>query len=278
MAANKKLWIDMKLENKTVWITGASSGVGEGMAHVFHREGANLIISGRRVAELERVREACRHGPGRIMVLPFDITNRMEREAAAKLALNAFDRIDVLVNNAGIGQRSLAVETTLDVERRIMEVDYFGPTALAKLVLPRMIEQQSGHLIVTSSVAGKHAVPMHTSYCAAKHALHGYFDTLRVEHLSDNIDVTLLVIAGVRSHVFEHALTGDGSEYGKSDWGGDSGMTAEACAERVVEAILNPEQEVVISIPEAAQAMELKNGDPIAFTERMAKMLNWMKQ
>ncbi|MBT8441125.1 MAG: SDR family NAD(P)-dependent oxidoreductase, partial [Gammaproteobacteria bacterium] len=84
----------MRLENKTIWITGASSGVGEGMAHVFHREGANLIISGRRVAELERVREACRQGPGRIMVLPFDITNRTEREAAAKLAMNAFDRID----------------------------------------------------------------------------------------------------------------------------------------------------------------------------------------
>ncbi|MFW2405218.1 MAG: SDR family NAD(P)-dependent oxidoreductase [Gammaproteobacteria bacterium] len=268
----------MRLENKTIWITGASSGVGEGMARVFHREGANLIISARRVAELERVREACREGPGRIMVLPFDITNRIEREAAAKLALNAFERIDVLVNNAGIGQRSLANETTLDVERRIMEVDYFGPTALTKLVLPRMIEQQAGHLIVTSSVAGKHAVPMHTSYCAAKHALHGYFDTLRVEHLGDNIDVTLLVIAGIRSNVFEHALTGDGSEYGESDWGGDSGMTAEECAERVVETILNPQQEVVISIPEAAEAMGLKNSDPVAFTQRMAKMLEWMRK
>jgi len=269
--------MNMNLENKNIWITGASSGVGEGMAHVFHREGANLVISGRRVAELERVREACKDASRRVMVLPFDITNQAERETAAKLALNAFDRIDVLVNNAGIGQRSLASETTLDVDRRIMEVDFFGPVALTKLVLPRMIEQQAGHLIVTSSVAGKHAVPMHTAYCAAKHALHGYFDTLRIEHLNDNIAVTLLVIAGVRSHVFEHALTGDGSEYGKSDWGGDSGMTAEACAERVVEAILNPEEEVVISIPEAAQAMEIKEKDPAAFTERMAKMLDWMR-
>ena len=268
----------MKLENRNIWVTGASSGVGEGMARVFHREGANLIISARRVAELERVRESCREGPGRVMVLPFDITDWTERDSAAKLALDAFDRIDVLVNNAGIGQRSLANETSDYVERRIMEVDYFGPTALTKRVLPRMIEQGGGHLIVTSSVAGKHAVPMHSAYCAAKHALHGYFDTLRIEHLNDNIAVTLLVIAGVRSHVFEHALTGDGSEYGESDWGSDSGMTAEACAERVVEAILQPEEEVVISIPEAAQAMELRKTDPAAFTQRMAKMLEWMRK
>ena len=157
-----------------------------------------------------------------------------------------------------------------------MEVDFFGPVALTKLVLPRMIEQQAGHLIVTSSVAGKHAVPFHTTYCAAKHALHGYFDTLRIEHLKDNILVMLLVIAGIRSNVFEHALTGDGSEYGTSDWGSGSGMTAEACAERVVDAIENREQEVVISIEEAKQAMLLKDKDPVAFTERMANMMAWM--
>ena len=268
----------MNLEKQTIWVTGASSGVGEGMATVFHREGADLIISGRRARELERVRESLTAGPGRVVVMPFDVTDPVERAAAADRVLKEFPRIDVLVNNAGIGQRSLAKDTKLDVERRIMEVDYFGPVALTKLVLPRMIEQQSGHLVVTSSVAGKHAVPMHTSYCAAKHALHGYFDTLRIEHLKDNIAVTLLVIAGIRSNVFEHALTGDGSEYGASDWGGGSGMTAEACAERVVQAIVEREPEVVISIPEARQAMDLRDRDPQAFTERMAKMLEWMEK
>jgi len=266
----------MKLANQTIWITGASSGVGEGMATVFHREGADIIISGRREGDLERVKASCDAGPGSITVVPFDITDAAAREAAARRVLDAFGRIDVLVNNAGIGQRSLAKDTTLDVDRRIMEVDFFAPVALTKLVLPRMIEQQSGHLVVTSSVAGKHAVPYHTAYCAAKHALHGYFDTLRVEHLQDNIAVTLLVIAGIRSNVFEHALTGDGSEYGKSDWGSGTGMTAEACAERVVAALVNREHEVVISIEEAKQAMLLKDKDPVAFTERMANMMAWM--
>jgi len=266
----------MKLANQNIWITGASSGVGEGMATVFHREGADIIISGRREGELERVKASCEEGPGRVTVVPFDITDAAAREAAARRVLDEFERIDVLVNNAGIGQRSLAKDTTLDVDRRVMEVDFFAPIALTKLVLPRMLEQQAGHLVVTSSVAGKHAVPYHTAYCAAKHALHGYFDTLRVEHLKDNIAVTLLVIAGIRSNVFEHALTGDGSEYGTSDWGKGTGMTAEACAERVVEAIVNGEHEVVISIPEAKQAMLLKDKDPVAFTERMANMMEWM--
>lgn len=266
-----------RLDNKVIWITGASSGVGEGMATVFHGEGADIIISARREAELERVKNKCANGPGSVTVVPFDIVDSREREAAVETVLGGFERIDILVNNAGIGQRSLAKETSLDVDRRVMEVDFFAPIALTKLVLPRMIEQQGGMLIVTSSVAGKHAVPYHTAYCAAKHALHGFYDTLRIEHRKDNIDVMLLVIAGITSNVFEHALTGDGSEYGKNaSYGTGGGMPAEDCAERVVEAIVNREPEVIISIEAAMQAMRLKETDPAAFNERMVNLMEWM--
>lgn len=268
----------MKLQNKTIWITGASSGVGEGMAKVFHREGADIIISARREAELERVKAACTAGPGGVYSVPFDITDAGQREHAASEVLGQFERLDVLVNNAGIGQRSAAKDTLLDVDRRIMEVDFFGPVGLTKLVLPRMIEQQGGHLVVTSSVAGKHAVPHHSAYCAAKHALHGYFDTLRIEHLDDNIDVTLLVIAGIRSNVFQHALTGDGSEYGTSDWDDGAGMSAEECAEQIVDGMLNREYDLVIGIEPALQAMRIKEKDPAAFVERMAGMMKWMNK
>jgi short-subunit dehydrogenase len=246
------------------------------MATVFHREGADIIISARREAELERVKAACTDGPGDVHILPFDIVDAGQREEAASEVLEKYERLDVLVNNAGVGQRSAAVDTLLDVERQIMEVDFFGPIALTKLVLPRMIAQQSGHLVVTSSVAGKHAVPHHSAYCAAKHALHGYFDTLRVEHLEDNIDVTLLVIAGIKSNVFRHALTADGSEYGTSDWGNSSGISAVECAERVVDGMLNREYELIIGIEPALQAMRIREEDPVAFVERMAKMMKWM--
>jgi short-subunit dehydrogenase len=267
----------MRLRDQTIWITGASSGVGEGMAKVFHREGANLVLSARRQRELERVKGECRGGTGTIDIVPFDVTDPAAREAAAGMVLDRYARLDVLVNNAGIGQRAAARNTSLEVDRRIMEVDFFAPVALAKLVLPRFIEQQSGRFIVTSSVAGKYAVPHHSAYCAAKHALHGYFDTLRVEHLQDNIHVTLLVIAGVKSHVFRHALTGSGAEYGPSDWDDRNGMSAEACAERVVDGILANEYEMVIAIEAAEQAMRLRERDPKAFVQRMAGMMKWMQ-
>ena len=266
-----------KLLGKTVWITGASSGVGEGLTTVFHREGADIIISGRREAELERVKLACIGGPGGVTVLPFDIADTTQVEEAVRTVLADIERLDVLVNNAGISQRALAHETELAVDRRVLEVDFFGPVALTKAVLPRMIEQQSGHLVVTSSVAGKHGVPYRTAYCAAKHALHGFFDTLRIELLDHHIDVMLLVIAGVQSNVAQHALTADGSEFGHDDWGGGGlSITPEPCGERVLEALLNKEYEPVISIEPALQAMQLKDQDPIKFTERMHGMMNWM--
>ncbi len=266
----------MKLQGQVIWITGASSGVGEGMARVFHREGASLVLSARRQAELERVKASCQ-GPGTIDILPFDICDAAARAAAAQEVLSRHPRLDVLVNNAGIGQRAAARDTTLDVVRRIMEIDFFAPVALAGLVLPRMIEQQSGRFVVTSSVAGKHAVPHHSAYCAAKHALHGYFDTLRVEHLRDNIHVTLLVIAGIHSNVFRHALTGSGAEYGPSSWDNRNGMPAEDCAALVVDGMLANEQELVIGIDQALQAMRLRERDPQAFLERMAGMMQWLE-
>jgi NAD(P)-dependent dehydrogenase (short-subunit alcohol dehydrogenase family) len=266
----------MKLRDKTVWITGASSGVGEGMARVFHREGAELIISARRQPELERVRAACTEGPGGVRVLPFDMADTAALEAAAGHVLAEYPRLDILVNNAGISQRALATDAPLNVDRRVMEVDFFGPVALAKAVLPRMLEQRAGHLVVTSSVAGKHGVPYRSAYCAAKHALHGYFDTLRIELLEYNIDVMLLVIAGVASDVGLHALTADGSEFGVNDWQGTSGIAPEECAARVVDAILNREYEPVISIDQALEAMRTRERDPVAFTERMAGMMKWM--
>jgi short-subunit dehydrogenase len=265
-----------KLENQTVWITGASSGVGEGLARVCCREGANIILSARRENELERVKDSCAGGTGNIQVVPFDVTDAAQRAAAVEQVLADNPRLDVLVNNAGIGQRALVKDTDLDVDRRVMEVDYFAPVALTKLVIPHMMEQRVGHLIVTSSVAGKHGMPYHSAYCAAKHALHGYFDTLRVELLEYNVQVMLLVIAGVRSNVAQHSLLGDGSEYGDDPWGSDVGMSAEECGEQVVDAMLAGEYEPVIAIEEATHAMRLKDQNPKEFVQRMAALMEWL--
>ncbi len=266
----------MKFLDQTIWITGASSGVGEGLARVFHREGGNIIISARREAELERVKATCTEGPGEVHVMPFDLVDEAQRNAAAEQLLGEHPRLDVLINNAGIGQRSLIKDTDFSVDRKVMEVDFFAPVALTKLVLPRMMQQRNGHLVVTSSVAGKHGMPYRSAYCAAKHALHGYFESLRIEMLEYNIKACLLIIAGVRSDVALHSLTGDGTEYGQDDWGPNAGMSAEECGAQVVEAMLGNEYEPVISIEEARQAMLIKQQDPEEFTQRMAGMMKWM--
>jgi short-subunit dehydrogenase len=266
----------MKLSGHNIWVTGASSGVGEGMARVFHREGANVILSAQNRVELEKAAARMTEGTGRIHLAVFDITDPAGREAAARDVLERFDRLDVLVNNAGISQRSLAKDTGLDVDRRIMEVDFFGPIALTKLILPRFIQQQSGHFIVTSSVAGKHGVPFRTAYCAAKHALHGFFDTLRIEHYEDNIAVTMLVIAGIPSNVAKRALTANGTEFGRQDMGGKLKIMPEECGERVMHAMLERQQETMICIEPTIEALRLSIEDPVAFTRRMVGVMKWM--
>lgn len=262
----------MRFKDKVVWITGASSGIGEGLAHVFHREGAELVLSARREAELERVKAACTEGPGPIHVVSFDVVDAPAREAAVRHVQDAAGRVDVLVNNAGISQRSLGKDTDMSVDRRIMEVDYFAPIALTKLVLPHMIERKSGQLVVTSSVAGKYGVPLRSAYCAAKHALHGYFDTLRIELTPYNIRVCLLVIAGIRSEVSLHALTGDGGVWGKEDWGPDEGISPIEGGEIIVDGLAEGKYEIDIATGHALDALRLKRENPDLLVERMAKI------
>ncbi len=200
----------MRFKNTIVWITGASSGIGEALAYAFDRDGAHLVLSTRRSDELQRVASACTQGPGDILCVAFDMVEDSGRQEAYAQVKARFGHVDMLINNAGVSQRALGKDTALAVDRALFEVDYFAVVALTKLVLPDMIECKSGHLVVTSSVAGKFGVPMRTAYSGAKHALHGFFDALRVEILPYSIQVTLLVVAGVQSNVSVNALTGDG--------------------------------------------------------------------
>ena len=159
----------MSYKNKTVWITGASSGIGEAFARAFHQEGANLILSSRRKDELERVKSEL-GGSDSISILTLDLANSDELESKAEEALTFFNGIDVLVNNGGVSQRSLFAETDLDTIRRLMEINFFGSVALTRFVLPHMMEKKSGHVIVTSSVAGKFGTKYRSGYAASKHA------------------------------------------------------------------------------------------------------------
>jgi NADP-dependent 3-hydroxy acid dehydrogenase YdfG len=231
--------------NQVVWITGASSGVGEGLAVAFAEAGARVVLSARRSDELERVRG--RMPAGEHLVLPMDVTDCAAIPGKVALVKERMGRIDVLVCNAGISQRSRFAETTLDVFRTILEVNVLGPAAHIHAALPVMRAQGSGHVVVTSSVAGKFGIPNRSAYCASKHAVHGLCDSLRAEHAPDNIHFSTLVIAAVKSNVNANAFRADGSKVGKdSKWGRGSGMDAVAAGRLMVKKLAKREEEIVV--------------------------------
>jgi short-subunit dehydrogenase len=235
----------MNVDEKTIWVTGASSGIGKALAVNLSRRGARLILSARSAERLEECRQACSN-PDRHVMLPLDLTDAASLERASALALQKYGPIDVLVNNGGISQRSLAVETRLAVDRRIMEVNFFGAITLTKHVLPSMLSRQSGHIVVVSSVVGKFGTPFRSSYAASKHALHGFFESLRAELWSQGIRVTMVCPGFVRTNISVNALKGDGSTLGSMDAAQAAGMDPEICAETIVRAVEAERNEIYI--------------------------------
>jgi len=236
----------MRFENKVVWITGASSGIGEALAYAFSREGAKLILSGRREAELERVKRGCAGAPENILVLPLDLTRFETFGERTKQAESYFGRVDILVNNGGISHRSLVAESLFEVDLAVMNTNYFGAIALTKAVLPAMLARRSGQIVVVSSLMGYLDTPMRSAYAASKHALHGYFDSLRAEVWRQNVKVTLVCPGFVRTAISLNALTGDGGRHGKMDRTQAKGISAEKCAAKTLDAVARGKEEVMI--------------------------------
>jgi NAD(P)-dependent dehydrogenase (short-subunit alcohol dehydrogenase family) len=205
----------MRFSGQVVWITGASSGIGEAAAHAFAREGAQLVLSSRRPDELERVRRACLR-PDDHIVVPLDLAHSETFPAIVADVLARCGNIDVLLNNGGVSQRALAADAALDVERAMMEVNYFGPVALTKAVLPAMRARRSGRIAVVTSVMGYVGTPGRSTYAAAKHALHGYFDSLRAEIWREGIGVTLICPGYVKTAISDNALGPRGEKHGKT--------------------------------------------------------------
>ncbi|HMO38368.1 MAG TPA: SDR family oxidoreductase [Saprospiraceae bacterium] len=235
----------MGFKDKVIWITGASSGIGEHLTYALADEGARLILSSRNEKELQRVKDNCQNDCN-ILILPLDITDFEAMQPAVHKAVEAFGKIDLLINNAGLSQRSLIKETMLAVDRRIMEVNYLGTVAMTKAVLPVMLAQGHGHIAVVSSVMGIIGVPWRSAYAASKHALHGYFDSMRSEMFRDNIKVTILCPGYVRTNVTINALRGDGSRNNQMAEETSKGMDPTFCARKMLRAIEREREETYI--------------------------------
>lgn len=252
-------------EGNVTWITGASSGIGEALSVACAGEDHRLALSARREAELERVRQRCLQqglADADVLVLPLDITDHAAMPGAVEQVLSRFGQIDLLVNNAGISQRSLFADTDLEVYRRLFEVDVFGQIALTRAVLPVMLQQRSGRIAVTASIAGKIGVPWRTGYCAAKHALMGFFDSLRAELAGSGVEVSTILPGFVKTNIAAAALTGDGIPFGRTDRNIQNGMDPEDCARVILKALKRGKPEIVVSAGAERHTLWLKRFFP----------------
>ena len=243
-----------------LWVTGASSGIGEALAKALAREGAGVILSGRRVSELQRVASET---DGKTLVLPFDVAGHATLPEVVSTAWNWVGAVDVLINNAGGSQSSLALQTHLDVYRQLIEVNYLAPMQLTQLLLPRMIDEGGGHVAVVSAVAGKVGTPLQSGYSAAKHAVIGYFDALRAEvEAAYGIKVSVILPGSVATAEGSNALTSDGSPRGNVGYKIEGGMAVEIAAEAMIRGLSEARREIRVAEGIELKALSLRTEDP----------------
>jgi len=261
----------MNFTNKVVWITGASSGIGKSLALALSKQRAFLILSSRNEAKLNDVKKACLH-PENVKIIPLDLEDYTNFYQKVSEAINCFGKINVLINNAGISQRSLVKDTSIEVDKRIMNINYLGTVALTKVMLPHFIEKNNGHFVVITSIVGKIGTPLRSSYAASKHALHGFFDSLRAEVHQNNIKVTLACPGFVQTNVSINALTGDGTPQNKMDIATKNGLTTEKFAELLIKAIQKEKQEVYIGGFKEKLAVFVKRFFPKILSKMIRKL------
>lgn len=231
----------------SVWITGASSGIGEACAYRYAAQGARLILTSSSAERLEKVAEKCRAaGATQVVVLPYDFSSNDDIEALVQSAWDATEGIDIVMLNAGISQRTNVEDTSMEMVRKIMEVNYFAPVAIAKDLLPRMLSAGGGKIAVTTSIAGRFGFPLRCGYSSSKFALYGFFETLQAEYYDKGIRVTLVCPGRVQTNISRYALDKGGKPHGVMDPGQAGGMTAEAAARVITRAIAKEKKEVLV--------------------------------
>lgn len=253
--------------SKIVWITGASSGIGEALVYQYFKAGNKLIISGRNRDELFRVKGNCQNSFN-VHVLPFDLSETETLDSKAADAIRIFGKVDLLINSGGVSQRSLALETDLQTEQQIMDTNFWGTVVLSKAVLPLMIANGGGQIAVISSLVGKFGTKFRSAYAASKHALHGYFDSLRSEVYDQNIDITIICPGFIKTQVTYNALTANGQALNKMGDAHENAMSPADCAKQIVQAITNKKEEVYIGGKETKGVL-LKRFFPKFFSKKI---------
>ncbi|WP_346860420.1 SDR family NAD(P)-dependent oxidoreductase [uncultured Draconibacterium sp.] len=236
----------MIFSHKTIWITGATSGIGKAVALELSNQKVNLILSGRNEEALQKVVSLCEKNGSSALSVPFDLGDEKSVDEAARRVFSKQLKIDALYHFGGISQRSFVSETPVAVDRKIFEVNYFGTIALTKYVLPHMIKNGGGQIAVTSSIVGKFGFPYRSSYSASKQALHGFFESLRAENTKHNIVVSVIIPGRIKTNISVNAVNKDGKTHEKMDAGQDTGMSAEKCAAVICKKLKKEKKEILV--------------------------------
>jgi dehydrogenase/reductase SDR family member 7B len=227
----------MNLSGKVIWITGASSGIGEAITYALAKEGCKLVLSSRRLEELNRVRNNIQIADEDILVLPIDLEQHQQANNWVKKVTEKFNRIDILINNGGISQKGFALDTNASVERKIMDINYFGSVALSKAVAPIMQQQKAGKIVAIASIIGRFGLPDLSTYSASKHALYGFYDSFRIELKDDNIKVLIISPGFINTNVAINAVKGDGNLVNENSPAMEQGMKTDVFAKKFVNAL-----------------------------------------
>jgi len=254
---------------KVIWITGASSGIGKALAHQWAISGARLVLSARNAEALEALKSELPNSDQHA-VFTLDLSDSSKFDDLTAKVVDTMGKIDILVNNGGMSQRSEAHETPMDVDRRIMEVNYFGNIALTKAVLPYFQKQQSGHFLVISSIAGKFGFFLRSAYSASKHALHGFYESVMLEEEKNGVLVTIACPGKINTNISVNALNKSGEKHGEMDHNQATGMSAEECARQLIKAVSKGKKEVLIGNKEI-KAVTLKRLLPRLFWKVIRK-------
>ncbi len=237
----------MHFKDKVVWITGASSGIGEELALQLSAQGAKIIITARNEEALLSVQQKCLLHTSFCKIVNADLSVESFAENAVKIALEQYGNIDIVILNAGVTQRSLAMETDMKVYRQLMEINFFAPVIITQKLLPYFKQKGQGHIVAISSVAGLMGFPLRSGYAASKHAMMGYFETLQTEMPVKGLHFTIVSPGRINTNISMAALTKDGTPYKEKDKGQLNGIPVNVCAAKILNAIKHKKKHIIIA-------------------------------
>jgi len=257
-------------KNKVIWITGASSGIGEALVYEFAQQGAIIVLSARNNTELNRVKNTAKLTESNSLIIPFDLSNTEKANEYVQQIISKFKTIDVLINNGGQSQRAEAIETSLEIEKKLFEINYFSAVNLSKAVLPYMLKNGGGKIVITSSIAGKFGFYLRSTYSAAKHALHGYFESLRLELENKGISVLIVCPGKIKTNISLNAVSEKGESHNQMDKSHQNAMSAEECAKQIIKGMISNKEELLIGGKELL-AVKIKRFFPKLFGKIIRK-------